>query len=163
MPPATKAPNAPPARKHPVAGTAARTSGATTRRWRDGRSPLFDSAQPPPSVRWLHKEDACWDASILIAGVPAAPDRGCTPSNAFWSDSQPYGSLGLDVAGGSGNEAEVGPRWGPARIDCGATRFDRPMPTKASRGASNTGSIVWTRRARMTRSHSGSNRFHPPA
>jgi hypothetical protein len=30
---------------------------------------------------------------------------------------QPYGSLGLDVAGGSGNEAEVGPRWGPARID----------------------------------------------
>jgi hypothetical protein len=30
---------------------------------------------------------------------------------------QPYGSLGLDVAGGSGNEAEVGPGWGPASID----------------------------------------------
>ena len=39
------------------------------------------------------------------------------PSSASWSATpSPYGSLGLDVAGGSGNEAEVGPRRGPAPI-----------------------------------------------
>jgi len=41
--------------------------------------------------------------------------------------------------------------------------LDGLAPTKASKVASNNGSIALTRRARITRSHNGSNRFQPPA
>jgi hypothetical protein len=60
---------------------------------------------------------------MLRTPAAAASERSCVQLHGdlgqqlLVAERQPYGSLGLDVAGGSGNEAEVGPRWGRAPID----------------------------------------------